>query len=529
MTISRLKVKNYRALRSVDISFGEGINILVGNNESGKSTLLEAINLALRCQLNRRAAQYELHTHLMNANTVSEFIDELRAGNRIPPPEISIEVFLKQTEHTCELRGTFNSEKANECGIRLLITLDESFQEEYLAYTSDPNSISSVPIEYYKIVWQSFSGENIRAQRAPLKLSLIDPSNITNTFAANRYIIEIIRDYLSKQQSVNLSLAYRGMKDEFLRDDKIVKINDELRLKQGIVSTKPLSVALDTTNRANWEAGIIPHLDKIPLTLVGKGEQNSIKIKLAVEASESCDILLIEEPENHLSHTNLGKLISHLSEKSKGKQVIISTHSSFVLNKLGIENIMMFNGEKAVTLNCLPDDTRRYFQRLPGHDTLRLILAERSILVEGPSDELIVQKGYIQQHRRSPLEDGVEVISVGTSFKRFLDIARLLKLDVCVVRDNDGEPARIKALYKEYDGEENISICIDDDPNAPTLEPQIAKVNELDVLNKILDVNCKEKIEISNYMELNKTKSALSIFESNKRIKIPEYIRDAIR
>jgi len=58
-------VKNYRRLRSTDIKLRPDLNIIVGDNESGKSTLLEAINLALKGQINRRPLpQYELHPYL---------------------------------------------------------------------------------------------------------------------------------------------------------------------------------------------------------------------------------------------------------------------------------------------------------------------------------------------------------------------------------------------------------------------------------------------------------------------------------
>jgi predicted ATP-dependent endonuclease of OLD family len=68
-----------------------------------------------------------------------------------------------------------------------------------------------------------------------------------------------------------------------------------------------------------------------------------------------------------------------------------------------------------------------------------MILAEQTILVEGPSDELIVQKAFFQAHGKMPLEAGVEVISVNAlAFKRFLDIAKLLEIDTYVVTDNDG-------------------------------------------------------------------------------------------
>ena len=319
------------------------------------------------------------------------------------------------------------------------------------------------------------------------------------------------------------------MRDEFEDDDRIKAINADLAAKQGVVSDKVLSVAMDTTTRASWETGDLPHLDSIPLTLVGKGEQNSVKIKLAIEAAESCDLFLMEEPENHLSHTNLGRLVSHLANRCEGKQLIVSTHSSFVLNKLGIDRVMMFNGESAVTLDDLPADTKSYFQRLPGHDTLRLILASRSILVEGPSDELIVQKGFRQQHGSLPLEQRVEVISVGTSFKRFLDIARLLNLDVSIVRDNDGDPDGKRALFVDYDSDETIHIHIDGDANARTLEPQLIKANGLQKLNQMLGTAFTTEAELSGHMEANKTDTALTLFEHADALVIPEYIRDAIR
>jgi hypothetical protein len=63
-------------------------------------------------------------------------------------------------------------------------------------------------------------------------------------------------------------------------------------------SDKALSVSLDTSSRSTWEAGVMPHLDDVPLTLVGKGEQNVIKIKLAMESNADSHLLLIEEAGN---------------------------------------------------------------------------------------------------------------------------------------------------------------------------------------------------------------------------------------
>ena len=66
-----------------------------------------------------------------------------------------------------------------------------------------------------------------------------------------------------------------------------------------------------------------------------------------------------------------------------------------------------------MSLADLLPDTKDYFMKLPGYNTLRLILSSKTILVEGPSDELIVQKAYKKKYGKLPLEDGVDVISVG--------------------------------------------------------------------------------------------------------------------
>ena len=272
----------------------------------------------------------------------------------------------------------------------------------------------------------------------------------------------------------------------------------------------------------------MPYLDEVPMPLVGKGEQNSVKIKLAMEEAAECHLFLIEEPENHLSFSNLSGLIKHISERRTDRQLLITTHSSFVLNKLGVESVLLFANGTTLSLNALKADTKDYFLKLPGYDTLRLILAKRAILVEGPSDELIVQKGFFATYGKLPLEKGVDVISVGSlAFKRFLDIALMLNLDVDVVTDNDGD---IDALKKKYEGCEvgSIAVWYDEDESCPTLEPQLLKANGRELVNKILSKSYTTDEELLKYMQKNKTECALKFFETETAWDLPSYISDAL-
>jgi hypothetical protein len=287
------------------------------------------------------------------------------------------------------------------------------------------------------------------------------------------------------------------------------------------------------SQKASWESGIVPHLDDLPVQYVGKGEQSTLKILLALNKKvEDAHVVLVEEPENHLSFPNLGKLVKKIGDKCAGKQVFITTHSSFVLNKLGLENLVLLSVQGGYRLGDLPDGTQDYFRKLSGYDTLRVVLAQRSILVEGPSDELVVQRAYRDHYGRLPVEDGVDVINVrGLSFKRFLDIAVLLKGNrVAVVTDNDGNlAADVLARYADYTTHPHISVHVGEGAERPTLEPQLFAANGLDVMNQVLGTSCDSESKLLTYMKNNKTTCALAVLDSETPIDMPRYICDAIK
>jgi putative ATP-dependent endonuclease of OLD family len=243
---------------------------------------------------------------------------------------------------------------------------------------------------------------------------------------------------------------------------------------------------------------------------------------------------LFEEPENHLSHTKLNQLINYISNDDKEKQILISTHNSFVSNKLGLKNLILLNDKKTVRLNDLSDDTFQFFKKLSGYDTLRLILCKKAILVEGDSDELIVQKAYQVRNGKLPIEDGIDVISVGTSFLRFLEIAAKTQKQVAVVIDNDGKfDIKITKKYELYKDSVSIKIFADNRNELRTLEPQIIDANNenLAVLCEVLEIDNKKHDtadKISEYMQNNKTNSALKIFNTDKRINFPNYINNVV-
>ena len=116
------------------------------------------------------------------------------------------------------------------------------------------------------------------------------------------------------------------------------------------------------------------------------------------------------------------------------------------------------------------------------------------------------------------------------AFKRFLDIARLLRIDARVVTDNDGDAAAVTAKYAEYAGDATIAICFDPDEEYQTLEPQLLKANGRAKLNAILGTAYEDEDSLLKHMGGdNKAETALRIFDSDQTFTIPDYIRNAIR
>ena len=159
------------------------------------------------------------------------------------------------------------------------------------------------------------------------------------------------------------------------------------------------------------------------------------------------------------------------------------------------------------------------------------MLAKAVILVEGPSDELIVQRAYRDAHGRRPIEDGIDVINVrGLSARRFLDLAVPLKRRAAVITDNDGDHAKVDARYSAHTVHDFVSIHRGDDNALHTLEPQLLAANSLDLINRVLDKSFQTETEAVAYMtdSSNKTDVALAFHDTIEPLKMPPYIQEAV-
>jgi putative ATP-dependent endonuclease of the OLD family len=532
MHITRVHIEGFKRFTKFDLELNRDFNIIVGDNETGKSSLLEAMSLVLTGQRHGRLIQYAVDPYLFNATAVADYFQKRQNGEEAQPPEVVIEAYFQDDSALAKLKGTNNTRNEDCPGLVLTIAIDSSHVDDLKAYASDNTNPYVLPVEYYKPSWRSFASNNINLRDLPVRAATIDNSLTRVYRGPNKYLSQVVSDVLSEDQLRQLSLAYKKLRHGFTQEAGVKAINEHLEEQGNPATTKKLTIQMDLSTRASWDTAISAHLDDLPFDCAGSGEQCRVQMRLAIAGAKQSRVLLIEEPENHLSHSNLNIFMDDIRKDCADRQVIITTHSAFVLNKLGIDNLRFVSPEgRTATLAGLSPDTRDYFMKLPGYNTLRLILSQQSILVEGPSDELIVQRAYKDKHGRLPLAAGIDVISVGSlAFKRFLEIAELLNLDVRVLMDNDGDVEALKSKYEAYIAGKHpsIRVCFDGNAACPSLEPQLLKANSLDRMNRLLGTKYRDEATLLKHMGRNKTDCALRLFETSEGWIIPEYIAQAI-
>ena len=104
--IRKIKLKNFKRFESFEMDCDEYLNVLVGDNESGKSTILEAINLTLSGK-RKRVDTLNLES-LFNFDCIHNFLASERKFEDLP--ELFIELYFNEQNNE-ELWGRNNSEK----------------------------------------------------------------------------------------------------------------------------------------------------------------------------------------------------------------------------------------------------------------------------------------------------------------------------------------------------------------------------------------------------------------------------------
>ena len=515
-TIERIVLFNFKRFRSFEVELDNELTVLVGDNEAGKSSILLALDIVLSGS--RSKVESIGLESLFNNETIREFMEGPRTISKLP--RMYAEVYLSG-QHGPLLNGKNNSKSETCDGLRFDCQPVDQYTSEIadLLTGEDP----SFPFEYYAIRFFGFSGESYSSPKKAIRHIALDSSHINNDYAT--------REYTKSVYAANVTALEKHRHENQYRTTKTRFAAEHLSEANGRLSS--YRFALRAGPKANVETDIRITENDIPIENKGRGRQCFIKTEFALQkgtGQEPLNVLLLEEPENHLSHTNMRKLVERLTASSD-KQLVIATHSSLISSRLDLRRTILLNSRSssAVTLKSLPSDTAKFFMKAPDNNILEFVLSSKVVLVEGDAEFILFNAFYQNSTGKSRLErDEVHVISVGgTSFKRYLDLAKLLNIRTAIIRDNDRDHGKncVEAFAAYVN--DHIRVFADTDPNRWTFEICVYEDNRAACDD--LFAEGRVKLTVEEYMMSNKADAAFTLLEQKgASLVAPAYIQEAI-
>lgn len=511
--IKKLKIHNFCRFKDLTIEFDSGLNLLIGDNESGKSTILSAIDIVLSGSRSK-IETYGLDS-LFNTRIVSEFLSSDKKYEDLPI--LYIELYLNNQSNK-DLDGRNNSLGEQSDGMYLSCEPRDDLSDEIKEILEQEED--NFPFEYYSITFKTFSDKSYTGYRKYMQHLLLDNTQINNEYATRTYIKTLYNSKVKDSEKNKNQNEYRKHKENFTGN-----VLSELN---GRISDYSFSVR--NSSKANLETDLTIKEGDIEIENKGKGRQCFIKTDFALQKNENeLDVILLEEPENHLSHVNMKKLI-HRIIASENKQLFIATHSNLISTRLDLRKSIFLNSssDSPVLLKEIAVDTAKFFMKAPDNNILEFIMSNKVILVEGDAEYILMEQFYENVLGENLSNSDIHILSVGgTSFKRYLQIAKFLKIKTAVIRDNDGDyKANIEESFADYI-DDNIKVFSDDDDDISTFE--IAVYQENTALCKELFEAGRRTLSVQDYMLSNKADCAFTILDKKAdQITTPEYIKDAI-
>lgn len=402
MYISNISIQNYKSYRTLSVDFKDGINLLIGQNNAGKSNLLRALAIIFDSTSKKQLSINDICRDIS--------LEELKHHS----PKVTITVLLKQSEkeellgdelvtvsnwlvsleepYLAKIQYEFFLPEAEEGKYEELIAnasnvgtawriIEDSFIRLYInkIWVGHPenqvqidgeslnkfdfqflNAIRDVERDMYsgkntllKNVIDFFIDYDLKSDKNLTKEQQLEKINIRkNSFeGTSQELVEIIKNRLKAGNSEILSYV-----------DSIGASFDDSRPDfEGKITESELYSVLQLIVRQN--TGI-----NIPITNNGLGYNNLIFMslllaKMQVDSdgkylgsnAKVFPILAIEEPEAHLHPTMQFQFIKFLKKnisEKKVKQVFITSHSTHITASSSLDDIICLyqdNGKTAVS------------------------------------------------------------------------------------------------------------------------------------------------------------------------------------
>lgn len=302
MQLEKLIIENFKRIKTVSLDLAD-VNILVGPNSSGKSSIIQGVHLA--CCLIRQANKVDSST---TSTVVIDELDYLPTneypflghkrpwGNMTGTPSSKMTLTFQGKAGpivgSCELRAARNagiSIKGNIPGeLTSILRRKQKFFSAYIPGISGIPNKEEKKSEKVILKSCSYGDSNIILRNVLLLLKEHDDNNIT-------FIEEWIEKLIGP---LKISVNHDSKKDLIIKCE--IKVGNEHR--------------------------------SMPIELIGTGYLQLIQIFAYILLFEP-GVLLIDEPDIHLHPTVQEKLVGVLAQVAKEKKlkIIMTTHSPFVV------------------------------------------------------------------------------------------------------------------------------------------------------------------------------------------------------
>lgn len=561
MYIKKVKINNYRNFRNFEAIL-QKLTVVVGENCTGKSNFFSALSLPLASN-SIAYNQKKLNVSDINRESIKEFYRSII--NREPEeeqlnkiPKVTITLQFVEPENSYEKAILFNwliKDEDEDC-FKIRYDFKPKDNKEFLntvrsllkdSKIEDINCFT-LPIEFYDYQIVSVNNEKLISfnELKNIKINHInaerDNFSDSSTMKSNSILTRLLINNLNETEKNIINQAYISFFSEIERTktfEKIIQINEEF---ENITDhLKQLECIPNLPNLKNILSNITLRYGEEFLYQRGLGQRNLIYIFILFAYykinKSTFNLCCIEEPEAHLSINNL-KLVTDFIHKSVNNsnsllQTIISTHSPTVINKLKLSNVLVLTGEKAINLSNTSQELLNYLRKRPNFDILKLLFANKVILVEGTTEEMLINAFLT---RNCSKLNNIEVISINQKgFKTFLDVWLILnkennKKKIGIIRDFDNQH-NAKNEHQQYDiKNENITVRT---TTKYTLEDDFVATNDnLKSLNKLFKKNFNQE-EMSKHLKSDKAEGMLlicdALLKNEIELSLPTHIDEVIR
>ncbi|HEY9299249.1 MAG TPA: AAA family ATPase [Phormidium sp.] len=364
MLISKLSLTNIRGYKKANMKFSPTINIIVGENNSGKTTILKSI--------------------FFIQNDLALGYSDVRLS------ESQGDVLI---EFDRDIKKYFHSD------IRRVIEDGSSFN-----YRIDRD---------HTTVFNT----NINSYRVKPFISNKEPNNLIYPFLSKRKVAEF-NEQIGEQFSSSVLGTFSHLSAKV---DRLISAGNWMPETAEYIDAcneiLGFPISSFPSEGGKKAAYVINKFKNISLAALGEGVANVLGLVLDLCMAED-KIFLIEEPENDIHPKALKKVLNLILEKSKINQFIITTHSNIVLKYLGVDshtkifNVRMgfIEGIPTSTINEVDNSSTSRKQILEdlGYELLDFDISDTWLILEESSAEAIIKDFLIPEFAPS-LKDRLKI------------------------------------------------------------------------------------------------------------------------